>query len=100
MTEKKVTVKKVAAKATTRKTTTTRRATATKKVASSFVINAESVGFKAGDVYQALSVAENALSVAEIAKAANITAEEALLGMGWLLKEGKIKGENNKFLLA
>lgn len=100
MTEKKVTVKKVAAKATTKKTTTTRRATATKKVASSFVINAESVGFKAGDVYQALSVAENALSVAEIAKAANITAEEALLGMGWLLKEGKIKGEDNKFLLA
>lgn len=100
MTEKKVTVKKVAAKATAKKTTTTRRTTATKKVASTFVINAESVGFKAGDVYQALSVSENALSVAEIAKAANITNEEALLGMGWLLKEGKIKGEDNKFLLA
>lgn len=100
MTEKKVTVKKVATKATAKKTTTTRRTTATKKVVSTFVINAESVGFKAGDVYQALSVAENALSVAEIAKAANITNEEALLGMGWLLKEGKIKGEDNKFLLA
>lgn len=100
MTEKKVTVKKVATKATTRKTATTRKATATKKVASTFVINAESVGFKAGDVYQALSVAENALSVTEIAKAASITNEEALLGMGWLLKEGKIKGEDNKFLLA
>ena len=41
-----------------------------------------------------------ALSVEEIAKAANITTEETLLGMGWLLKEGKIKGEDNKFLLA
>ena len=47
-----------------------------------------------------LSVAEKALSVDEIAKAAKITKEETLLGMGWLLKEGKIKGEDNKFLLA
>lgn len=64
------------------------------------MIDAMSVGFKAGDVYQTLKDAENALSVAEIAKAANITTEETLLGMGWLLKEGKIKGEDNKFLLA
>ncbi len=95
MVEKKVTEKKVA----TTKRATTKRTTA-KKTASTFVINAESVGFKAGDVYQALSVAENALSVDEIAKAAKITTEEALLGMGWLMKEGKIKGEDNKFLLA
>lgn len=98
MTEKKVTEKKVAAKATAKRATT--RKTAVKKAATTFVINAESVGFRAGDVYQALSVAENALSVAEIAKAAKISSEEALLGMGWLLKEGKIKGEDNKFLLA
>lgn len=98
MTERKVTEKKVAAKPTAKKTTT--RRTANKKVASTFMINAMSVGFKAGDVYQTLKEAENALSVAEIAKTANITTEETLLGMGWLLKEGKIKGEDNKFLLA
>ena len=97
MTERKVTEKKVAAKPTAKKTT---RRTATKKVASTFMIDAMSVGFKAGDVYQTLKDAENALSVAEIAKAANITTEETLLGMGWLLKEGKIKGEDNKILLA
>lgn len=97
MTERKVTKKKVAAKPTAKKTT---RRTATKKVASTFMIDAMSVGFKAGDVYQTLKDAENALSVEEIAKAANITTEETLLGMGWLLKEGKIKGEDNKFLLA
>lgn len=97
MTERKVTEKKVAAKPTAKKTT---RRTATKKVAPTFMIDAMSVGFKAGDVYQTLKDAENALSVEEIAKAANITTEETLLGMGWLLKEGKIKGEDNKFLLA
>ena len=97
MTERKVTEKKVAAKPTAKKTT---RRTATKKVASTFMIDAMSVGFKAGDVYQTLKDAENALSVEEIAKAANITTEETLLGMGWLLKEGKNKGEDNKFLLA
>lgn len=97
MTERKVTEKKVAAKPTAKKTT---RRTATKKVASTFMIDAMSVGFKAGDVYQTLKDAENALSVEEIAKAANITTEETLLGMGWLLKECKIKGEDNKFLLA
>ena len=97
MTERKVTEKKVAAKPTAKKTT---RRTATKKVASTFMIDAMSGGFKAGDVYQTLKDAENALSVEEIAKAANITTEETLLGMGWLLKEGKIKGEDNKFLLA
>ena len=97
MTERQVTAKKVAAKPTAKKTT---RRTATKKVASTFMIDAMSVGFKAGDVYQTLKDAENALSVEEIAKAANITTEETLLGMGWLLKEGKIKGEDNKFLLA
>ena len=99
MVEKKVTEKKVAAKATTKKSTT-RRATVAKKAVATFSINAETVGFKAGDVYQTLSVAEKALSVDEIAKAAKITKEETLLGMGWLLKEGKIKGEDNKFLLA
>ena len=71
---------------------------AAKKV--DFEINAETVGFKAGDVYQALATAEESLSVAEIAKAAKITEQETLLGMGWLFKEGKIKAEENKIMLA
>ena len=69
-----------------------------KKVAT--VVNAESVGFRAGDVYQALAAAEKALTVAEIAKAAKISAEEAYLGIGWLFKEGKVKDEDNKITLA
>ena len=89
MTEKKETVRKTAAtKATGEKKAAPKRSAAKKVV---FDINAESVGFKAGDVYQAL---------AEIAKAAKITEEETLLGMGWLFKEGKIKAEENKITLA
>lgn len=63
-------------------------------------MNEENAGFKAGDVYQALAAAGKALSLAEIAKAAKITAEDAILGIGWLLKEGKIKNEDNKLVLA
>ena len=98
MTEKKETVRKTATvKAATEKKAAPRRSTAKKEV---FEINAETVGFKAGDVYQALATAEKALSVDEIAKAAKIEKEEALLGMGWLCKEGKIKAEDNKITLA
>ncbi len=98
MTERKVTVKKAVAPKSTEKKTAPRR-TSAKKVA--FEINAESVGFRAGDVYQALATAENSLSVAEIAKAANISTEETLLGMGWLFKEGKVKEDtDNKITLA
>ena len=94
MTEKKETVRKTAtAKAATEKKAAPRRSTAKKVV---FEINAET----AGDVYQALATAEKALSVDEIAKAAKIEKEEALLGMGWLFKEGKIKAEDNKITLA
>lgn len=99
MAEKKTTVKKAA---TTTKAATEKKASvkkcAVKKV--TFEINAETVGFKAGDVYQALATAEKPLSVAEIAKAAKITGDEALLGLGWLLKEGKIKNEESKITLA
>ncbi len=63
-------------------------------VKSADYINAESAGFRAGDVYQALAAAGTTLTVAEIAKAANITKEQVLLGLGWLFKEGKVKGEN------
>ena len=64
------------------------------------VVNAESVGFKAGDVYQALASSETALSVKEIAKKAKISEEETLLGMGWLFKEGKIVAAEDKITLA
>lgn len=100
MVEKKVTTKKAAEgaekKAPVRRTTT-RKATVKKPA---LVVNAENAGFKAGDVYQALATAAKPLNVAEIAKAAKITEEEAILGMGWLLKEGKIKGEAELVALA
>lgn len=40
------------------------------------------------------------MSVAEIAKAAKIATEEVYLGTGWLLKEGKVKNEDNLVTLA
>ena len=40
------------------------------------------------------------MSVAEIAKAANISTEEVYLGTGWLLKEGKVKNEEYLITLA
>ncbi|UKK51884.1 winged helix-turn-helix domain-containing protein [Prevotella sp. E13-17] len=101
MAEKKATTKKAATetkvaaakKATTTKKTTTKKATV--------AVNAENIGFKAGDVYQALAAAEKALSVSEIAKAAKISEEETLLGLGWLFKEGKLQNaDENKVVLA
>ena len=84
-----------------KKTTKAVKATKKSTVKETFIAyNAENIGFKAGDVYQALAAAGKALSLAEIAKAAKITAEDALLGIGWLLKEGKIKNEDNKLVLA
>ena len=77
--------------------------TTTKKAAEKAVlaVNAENIGFKAGDVYQALAAAEKALAVKEIAKAAKISEEETLLGLGWLFKEGKLQStEDNKIALA
>ena len=97
MTEKKATVKKTARKSAAAKTTTTKRTTV-KKV--EIAVSAENAGFRAGDVYQALAAAEKPLSVAEIAKAANISAEEVYLGAGWLLKEGKVKNEDSLIALA
>lgn len=103
MTEKKATTKKTGAAKTTTKAATA-KATASKKTAvkkvAEVTINAESVGFRAGDVYQALAAAEKALTVAEIAKNAKISSEEAFLGIGWLFKEGKVKGEGNLIALA
>lgn len=101
MAEKKTTktaVKKTTTAAAAKKAPATKKATAAKKEV--LYLNEENAGFKAGDVYQALAAAGKALSLAEIAKAAKITAEDAILGIGWLLKEGKIKNEDNKLVLA
>lgn len=95
MAEKKTT-KAAATKATAEKKAPAKKVAKKVEVA----INAENVGFKAGDVYQALAAAEKALSVADIAKAAKITTEEVYLGIGWLFKEGKVKGEDNLIALA
>lgn len=95
--------KAAATKAATEKKTTAKKACATRKTAATkktVVINAENVGFRAGDVYQALAAAEKSLSVAEIAKVANISTEEVLLGIGWLFKEGKVKEQEDKLVLA
>ena len=94
-TKKAAAEKKTAAEAAAPKRTYTRRAA--KEV---IVYNAETVGFKAGDVYQTLSAAEKPLSVKEIAKAANISETYVHLGMGWLLKEGQIKEEEGLITLA
>ena len=104
MVEKKVTKKAVAPKKeTAEKKAPAKKAVAVKKTVAKkaeVVLNAESVGFKAGDVYQALATTAKALTVKEIAKAAKISEEEVLVGMGWLFTEGKIKGENNTISLA
>lgn len=98
MAEKKTTKKETATKATETKKTTVKKVATEKKAA--VALNAENVGFKAGDVYQALAAAGEALTVKEIAKAASISEEETLLGMGWLFKEGKILSAEDKVTLA
>ena len=102
MAEKKATTKKAATetKATAAKKETVKKAAAPKAAKSVLAVNAENIGFKAGDVYQALAAAEKALSVKEIAKAAKISEEETLLGLGWLFKEGKLASVEDKVTLA
>ena len=103
MAEKKATTKKAATetKATAaKKTTTVKKAAAPKAAKVALVVNAENAGFKAGDIYQALAAAEKALTVKEIAKAAKISEEETLLGLGWLFKEGKLANDAEKVTLA
>ena len=99
MAEKKATTKKAATetKATAAKKTTTVKKAAAK---ATLVVNGENAGFKAGDVYQALAAAGKALTVKEIAKAAKISEEETLLGLGWLFKEGKLANDAEKVTLA
>ncbi len=97
MAEKKTTKKAAAPKAEEAKKATVKKAAAPKAVVA---VNAENAGFKAGDVYQALAAAEKALTVKEIAKAAKISEEETLLGLGWLFKEGKLATADEKITLA
>ena len=101
MAEKKATAKKATeTKAAAAKKTTVKN-TAPKAAAKTVLaVNAENIGFKAGDVYQALAAAGKALTVKEIAKAAKISEEETLLGLGWLFKEGKLVNEDEKVTLA
>ncbi len=98
MAEKKTTKKAAAVKAEEPKKATVKKAATAKKAV--VAINAENAGFKAGDVYQALAAAEKALTVKEIAKAAKISEEETLLGLGWLFKEGKLATADEKVTLA
>ncbi len=102
MAEKKATAKKATeTKAAAAKKETVKKAAAPKAAkAVTLAINAENAGFKAGDVYQALAAAEKALTVKEIAKAAKISEEETLLGLGWLFKEGKLANDGEKVTLA
>ena len=97
MVEKKTT--KVAAE----KKETAAKKTAVKKTCAKkaeVALNAENVGVKAGDVYQALAANGAAMTVKESAKAAKIAEEEVLLGMGWLFKEGKVVAAEGKVTLA
>ena len=110
MVEKKSTTKTAAKKTATKTATAAKKTTAAKKAPAAkkataakenvLYLNAENAGFRAGDVYQALAASEKALTVAEIAKAAKISTEDTILGLGWLFKEGKIKDEDNKVVLA
>ena len=100
MAEKKATTKKATETKETKATAAKKTETVKKTAKATIAVNAENVGFKAGDVYQALAAAEKALSVKEIAKAAKISEEETLLGLGWLFKEGKLVSSDDKVTLA
>lgn len=95
---KKATTATAAKKPAAKKTTAKAAPKAAKKA--EVLVDAENAGFRAGDVYQALSAANAALSVAELAEKTAKTETEVLLGIGWLLKEGKVKGAEGKVVLA
>lgn len=96
MTEKKTTKKAVTAE----KEAPVKKAGRKAAPKAQIFVDAENAGWSAGDVYQALSVAAKSLSVEELEKATGKSATEILLGIGWLLKEGKIKGDAGKVVLA
>ena len=101
MTEKKTTSKAAATKATATKTTAAKKTTVKKTTKKATVfVDADNAGFRAGDVYNALAAAGEAQSVEELDKTTGKTEPEILLGIGWLLKEGKVKGAEGKVVLA
>jgi len=57
-------------------------------------IDVNFVGVSAGDIYQVLNDAYPK-SIEEILQLSPITIEATLLGLGWLLREGKLHFENN-----
>lgn len=91
--------KKAIEQAATAKTVV-KKAAEKKTVKSEIFVDAENAGFRAGDVYNALHDNEGAKSVKELVKLTGKTEVEVLLGIGWLLKEGKLKGEDGKVVLA
>lgn len=93
-------VKKVTKSAAAAKTTAAKKAPAKRAAKAEIFVDAENAGFRAGDVYQALSAQNAPMSVEELVKATGKTSTEILLGIGWLLKEMKIKGDNGKVVLA
>lgn len=96
-TKKVATTKKAAAP---KKACATKKTCATKKAVKSTIdITEYNIGFRAGDVYQAIAKAENGLPITDIAKVAGISAEEVYLGLGWLLKEGKVASVNDVIVL-
>ena len=99
-TEKAAAPKKATAKKATTAKTAAPKATKAAK-ASVIYVTSENAGFRAGDIYQALAAANAPLSVEDLAKQANVANEDIYLGLGWLLKEGKITStEDNKVILA
>lgn len=91
--------KKATEQAATAKTVV-KKAAVKKTVKSEIFVDAENGGFRAGDVYNALHDNDGAKSVKELVKLTGKTEVEVLLGIGWLLKEGKLKGEDGKVVLA
>ena len=89
-------VEKKTSKSTATKKTTTKSKAAKKDI----FVDADNAGFRAGDVYQALYAAGTSKSVDELEKLTGKTQIEVLLGIGWLLKEGKVKGDGGKVVLA
>lgn len=96
MVEKKSTTKTAAKKTATKKAPVAKKTTAAKKDV--LYLNAENAGFRAGDVYQALAAAEKPLAVAEIAKAAGISTEDTILGIGWLFKRVRLRTRTTRLL--
>ena len=95
MPRKKSTVATAAPEAVVKKTTE-KKEVAKKEI----FVDADNAGFRAGDVYNALHDNEGAKSVEELEKLTGKTEVEVLLGIGWLLKEGKLKGDGGKVVLA